>query len=583
MDTETTTTMHDNEYDNHNKNDKNNKNDKDSYKNILQERLEISKYFDNIIMKLSQKKWKDKLKTMRSLCQYLTTFGTDSVQGTAGIIQLKNDATNKVVFKVSNCVDFSIEHESIVLDQINKIANYCPHFMYKFAELDLPISSNYFTKEGKKGNGVLQDPKTIATTPILFTEFISKYTFYHAIKGYDKNVISSLLIQVLTALKISQEKCNFTHYDLHMDNILVRECDPNTVHLYILPDGEVVFVPTYGLVPVIIDMGSAHSKGHKRMLSSSENYECGLQATSFDRLADVHHLLLSTFSCLEKYMPVCEKLMFKIGLMFYPLPVWKEKGWKILFHRLNKAVKYIIRDKSKLIHTGHKDDRENYSHIFEELFEDFLSILNGAISLPFETNKIIETDSEKFEDLLISKFDVFFKHFVDMLETDSIKSDQDCLYVLKEIVNVAYKLNQPNTKEEKDKALSQLRVKLLFVINDHDLKKVKINEFIKSVHEFGKVIGSLYKLLEEEHNEFIEEVYEKCPSDITEFINFFRQNIPPECELSNNTIVHIYDAQQEKFVEKRLKITRKELEELNKMSLKNKGIFLHKVLQNEKN
>jgi hypothetical protein len=571
MDDETPSTM--------NNNDENsNESSSDSYKNILSERLEISDYFENIITKLSQKKWKEKLKTMRSLCEYLTTFGTDSAQGTAGIIKLKNNENNKVVFKVSNCVDFSIEHESIVLEQLNKIAKYCPHFMYKFGDLDLPISANYFTKEGKKGHGVLQEPKILATTPILFTEFISKYTFYHAIKGYDKNVISSLLIQVLTALKISQVKCDFTHYDLHMDNILVRECDPNLVHLYILPDGDIVFVPTYGLIPVIIDMGSAHSKGHKRMLSSSENYECGLQATSFDRLADVHHLLLSTFSCLEKYMPVFEKLMLKLALMFHPLPVWKEKGWKILFHRLNKAVKYIIRDKSKLIHTGHKDDRENYSHIFEELFEDFLAILNGAISLPFETNKLIETDSDKFEDLLISKFDAFFKHFVIMLETDSINSDQDCLYVLKEIVNATFKINQPISKEEKDKALSQLRIKLLFVMKDHDLKKIKINDFIKSIHEFGKVIGSLYKFLEQEHNDFIEDVYQECPGDITEFIKFFRQNIPPECELSNKTIIHIYDTQAEKFLERKLNISKKELEELNKMSLKSKGLFLQQHL-----
>lgn len=554
------------------------KNNDDSYNSIIEQRMEISQYFDNIMIKLSQKKWKEKLKTMRSLCEYLTTFGTDSVQGTAGIIKLKNKQESKVVFKVSNSVDFSIEHESVVLDQLNKISKYCPHFMHKFAELDLPISSNYFTTEGKRGNGVLQEPKLLTITPILFTEFISKYTFYHAIKGYDKNVISSLLTQVLTAIKISQEKCNFTHYDLHMDNILVRECNPNIVHLYILPNGEPIFVPTYGLIPVIIDMGSAHSNGHKRMLSSSENYECGLQSTSFDRLADIHHLLLSTFSCLEKYMPICEKLMFKLALMFHPLPAWKEKGWKVLFHRLNKAVKYIIRDNSKLIHTGHKDDRENYSHVFEELFEDFLCILNGAIPLPFETNKLIETDFEKFEDLLVNKFDAFFKHFVIMLETDSIKSDQDCLYALKEIVNTAYKVNQPLSKEDKDKVLSQLRTKLLFVINDHDLKQVKINEFIKSIYEFGKVIGSLYKFLESEHNEFIDSVYEECPDDITDFLTFFRQNMPSECELNNKTIVHIYDSQLETYKETNLNSLNKDFEQLNKMSLKNKAIFLQKHL-----
>lgn len=549
-----------------------------NFKNILESRIEILEYFKQINEKLSQKKWKEKMKTMRTLCEYVTTFGTDSVQGTAGIVQLKNNNKSKSVFKVSNCIDFSIEHESIVLDQLNKISKFCPHFMYKFAEIDLPISSNYFTESGKKGHGILQETKVLATTPILFTEFISKYTFYHAIKGYDKNVISSQLIQVLCALKISQLKCNFTHYDLHMDNILVRECDKNIVHLYLLPDDNCVLVPTFGLIPVIIDMGSAHSKGHKRMLSSSENYECGLQSTSFDRLADIHHLLLSTFSCLEKYIPLCEKLMLKLALMFHPLPAWKEKGWKILFHKLNKSVKYIIRDKSKLIHSGHKDDRENYSHVFEELFEDFISILNGAIPLPFIHNPIISNDFEKFEELLISKFDAFFKHFVILLELDSVKTDQDCLYALKEIVNASFQINQPISKDEKDKALSQLRLKLMFVIPDRELKQIKMNEFIKTIYDLGKCIGSLYKFLEDEHNDFIDAVYNECPSDIIEFIDFFRQNMPPECELSQDTIVNIFDIQNETFSESKLNLTKKEFDELNKLSLQNKAIYLKKEL-----
>ena len=550
----------------------------ETYEEVLEKRLYINDFFKQINDKLTQKKWKEKMKTMRALCEYIITFGTDSVQGTAGIIQLKDDNKSKVVFKVSNCVDFSIEHESIVLDQLNKIATFCPHFMYKFSEIELPVSSNYFSDKGKKGQGVLQDSKELCTTPILFTEFISKYTFYHAIKGYDKNVISSQLMQVLTALKISQIKCNFTHYDLHMDNILVKECDPNIVNLYIIPDHDPILVPTYGIIPIIIDMGSAHSKGHKRMLSASENYECGLQATSFDRLADVHHLLLSTFSCLEKYIPLCEKLLFKLALMFHPLPVWKEKGWKILFHRLNKAVKYIVREKSKLIHSGPKDDRETYSHIFEELFEDFLSILNGAIPLPFENNNLIEKDFEQFENQLVGKFDSFFKHFVQLLEFDSIKSDQDCLYALKEIVNISIKMNQPISKDEKDKLLSHLRVKLLFVINDHEIKQLKMNDFIKSIHELGKSMGSLYGHLEAEHNDFINDVYKECPSDIIDFIDFFRHNMPPELTFTKKTIVNVYNAEEETFNTVPFQTKISDVEKFNKLSLKQKAIYLKELL-----
>ena len=78
--------------------DENDNKEYDTYQETLETRLYINDFFKQINHKLSQKKWKEKMKTMRTLCEYITTFGTDSVQGTAGIIQLKNDKKSKVYF-----------------------------------------------------------------------------------------------------------------------------------------------------------------------------------------------------------------------------------------------------------------------------------------------------------------------------------------------------------------------------------------------------------------------------------------------------------------------------------------------------
>jgi len=523
---------------------------------------------------------KDRMKTMRSLFNYETTFGTESVQGTAGIVSIKNDEDSKIVFKVSNCIDYSIEHESVSLDTLNKLANFCPHFMYKFGSFDLPVSHHFFKNPSKQG--IFEEPTQLMMTPVLFTEYISKFTFYHAIKTYDKNIYSSMLLQVFSALKISQQKSAFTHYDLHMDNILVRKGDPSVLHLY-LYDKDELLVPTYGLTPVIIDMGSCHTSNHIRMFSNSDNYENGLQTTSFDRLADIHHLLLSTFSCLERYTEIGKQLMLKIAFMFYPLPVWKEKGWKILFNHLDKELKELIRKNSKLMNTsGSKDDRDDYQHLFSELFSDFISVLNGAITLPFQEMTLIEKDFDKFTKDLTHRFDSFFKHLHILINFSSVKSDQDCLYLLKEIINCAYNVRTIQSQAEKDKASNNLNLKLKLNLKDSEIRQLKVGDMIKSINELVPYIAAFYSHLEKQHNQFINETYKECPPSIDSFIDFFRQHIPCEVELTNKHNIYVFDTEKEcmEIVNVQdLNLSEKELVQINKMTLRQKANYLRKLIQ----
>ena len=549
------------------------------YHHILEKRNEIRHYFLDAAEKLKSKKIKDKMKAMRTMFNYLSTFGTDSVQGTAGLIStLQND---QVVFKVSNCIDYSIEHESKALDKLNEIADFCPHFMYKFGEIDLPVCFNFFKSSKRGKHGIFQDSDLLCMTPVLFTEYISKYTFYHAIKTYDKNIIGSLILQILSALKISQKHTEFTHYDLHMDNILVRECDKEIFHLYIHGDDNETLVPTFGLVPVIIDMGSCHTNNQDRLFSTVENYEGGCQTTSFDRLADVHHLLLSTFDCLEKYMPVAETILYKLALHFYPLPVWIGKGWKILFHQLDKELRYCIQKNSKLLNiSGSQEDRDDYNYLFKELFADMLLILNGAISLPLNENKVLENNFEKFEKDLATKFDQFFKHFHHLINLPSVKSDQDCLYLLKEIVNMSYDFKKyKNNPQEKDTAFNKMKLRLSLVMKDTDMKKIKFVDFFNTINDLCPLLSSFYQMLEANHNSVINECYNECPQDLDFFIDFFRQHLPCEYELTQNSKIYVFDSCKKERVYKTLQhLSVEELEKINKMSLRNKSKIIRNLL-----
>lgn len=540
------------------------------YQDVIQERLQILDYFNSVIKKLSTKKLKEKMKTMREFFDYVCKFGTDSVQGTAGIIATKDIRDPKqIVYKVSNCIDYSIEHESNVLDKLNELAKFCPHFMYKYSVINLPISGSFFTKPDKI-NGILKDSTTLSLTPVLFTEYLSKYTFYHAIKSYDKNIVCSLLLQIFSALKIAQNNMNFTHYDLHMDNILMRFCDVNDINLYIFSDNKELLVPTYGLVPVIIDMGSCHIKDQSHMLTSSDNYEDGLQSTSFDRLADIHHLLLSTFSCLEKYDPVFERLIYKICFMFYPTPLWKERGWKNLKYNLSRILKYTIRRHSKFVNVNESIQKD----VYDELFNDVLAVLNGAIELPFKKQTIDET----FEKKLTKKFEAFLTIFCNIIEFDSVECDPDAIFILKELVTAATSLKNQKDIKQRQHIINEMRLQITTILKDHEFRKIRINDMIESINELAEMIGSYYAYFEDQHNEVITACYEQCPQSINEFMDFFRQHIPCEYKITKDTNVCIYDEQNKTYIKKRLNMLQEDIEIFNKLSVKDKGIYIRKLL-----
>jgi hypothetical protein len=41
---------------------------------------------------------------------------------------------------------------------------------------------------------------------------------------------------IISALQISQKHLNFTHYDLHVENILIRQCEPEAIFVYNIND-----------------------------------------------------------------------------------------------------------------------------------------------------------------------------------------------------------------------------------------------------------------------------------------------------------------------------------------------------------
>lgn len=75
--------------------------------------------------------------------------------------------------------------------------------------------------------------------------------YFQSVHG-DENKIFSCILQVIMALYYANERYSFTHYDMHTDNIHLIRCNKNVVFIYKI-NGEYLYVPTYGYIPVILD------------------------------------------------------------------------------------------------------------------------------------------------------------------------------------------------------------------------------------------------------------------------------------------------------------------------------------------
>jgi hypothetical protein len=142
---------------------------------------------------------------------------------------------------------------------------------------------------------------------------------------------------IISALQISQKHINFTHYDLHVENILIRQCEPEAIFVYNI-NNNLYTVPTFGFYPVIIDMGSSYSVSveNNSMKTSVAHYNNGLQPTIYDPLNDLHHFLLSALNSIEYESNEFYFLSTRMMYFFRNIPILRKRGWKQLPNNIMK-------------------------------------------------------------------------------------------------------------------------------------------------------------------------------------------------------------------------------------------------------
>ena len=210
---------------------------------------------------------------MPDFLEYYSPLLKKGKQGIIGFLRNKSN-NEKYIYKISQYLDFVINQEYNVMKDLNTLRDYCPHFVKMFSKFKLPVSSNY----RRAKNPFLQNNeyKTI-NSEVLVMQYVNAKKFFKYIKNDDTPTLHllSIIKQSLLAIIIANHKVNFTHYDLHSDNILVKHCDPNSVFLYII-NNEYYMVPTFGIYPIIIDFGFSYSKS-----ADKDQMYCSLSHTDY--------------------------------------------------------------------------------------------------------------------------------------------------------------------------------------------------------------------------------------------------------------------------------------------------------------
>jgi len=79
---------------------------------------------------------KNKDRPWQEWLSFDTVFDKPGKQGVVGLLTLtEKDEKKKYIFKISQYINYLIQHESTVMKGLNELSPYCPHFCRSFGSI----------------------------------------------------------------------------------------------------------------------------------------------------------------------------------------------------------------------------------------------------------------------------------------------------------------------------------------------------------------------------------------------------------------------------------------------------------------
>lgn len=490
-------------------------------------------------------------------------FKRKGVQAVCGTLKRKyelNEEEKKyppIVYKVSAYPDRTNEHESMILKKCNGLKTHSKHFVGLYDSKICKVPNKFIEDNCKKvckcENCIAERLKKIDLTLytkdknsqdrlVLYIEYVSNIHLKHAIRTNDDHLSVCQLIMSLAAIQQGIEHCGFIHYDLHIDNILLKHVEPNSYFAYKFKDGSMTLTPTRGFYPVFIDFGTSFIHDY---IDKNNNYNCktpminahhGLQPTVYDKFVDAHQLIISSLFELEKISDKFHHISTQFMHYFRHVNIFRETGWKHLPFDIFEILLDKILDEYPYL----EDDYPIMSTRQSELFD----LLGLRITLPFKT--ITKQDLETLvkrhkvkkklkDEQLTHCLAISFKEWIIQLHQVhnfiNKNTDKNCDIVDDKIYYIIREIVECPTKEECKNITQKYKFN----------SKCNIEKIWYLTNDIAMILSHYYHQYLKTHEQIIEEQYKNVFfKTIFQMIHFFQQNVPVR-PINNNAIVYCFD------------------------------------------
>jgi len=514
------------------------------------------------------------LKTNINEWNFTNVFKRKGVQAICGLLS-KNNYQN-IVYKVGAHPERSIEHEEMIMNECNKLREFTPHFVYLYHSKIMNITNKFIEDNGKnickcenckseqKTKEINKTWDTLFTTSesnckerkVLFMEYVSNIHLKHAIRANNDHLSATQLIMCMAAIQQGIEYNGLCHYDLHIDNILLKECDPKSYFAYRFKNGKTLLTPTLGYYPIFIDFGTSYIHSYtnpenkNNCKTSVINSQNGLQSTVFDTFIDAHQLILSSMFELEKISDRFHYISTEFMKQFHKIKIYRETGWKSLpFDIFNLLLNKL----------------ENYDPSIEEDYpimqsqqSDLIEILSLSITLPFSPasddtvqnyckkyNIKYKSNQESTDECIGYLFKNICIHITKIQRSlNLVKNDEDecnlnddeIYYIIREIIET----KNPEQLED--------------IRNKYKMgKKCELKKCWNYIQDLSIFLSSIYYQYFRTHESIINELYSTLPYKDTIDIGYYLQKQVPIRPIEYDLVdVHCFDSVTKSYTIKKL-------------------------------
>lgn len=303
--------------------------------------------------------------------EFHETFPKPGKQGLVGL--LKSKKGHKYVFKLSQYLNYLVHHESQIMKGLNELSPFCPHFCKGVGTIECEVNP-----ECRRSGNPFTKSKLTVVKEVMLCEYLENTTkLYNIIRADVKeDALYSTVKQVLLAIAFAQKSQNFTHYDLHSNNIMMKKCDPNVVFLYVLDEENQFCVPTHGMYPIIIDFGFSYSKSMEDgpMWPSMGHTDVGFTSNQFDRIADPKLFLVTVSGEIKEKRQSKKSKRFRrvVRNIFGKLDIDWSTGWDNGKKSASDCVTELI------------GEYNTVSELFEEYEHYCLDMIQSLVILPLQ-------------------------------------------------------------------------------------------------------------------------------------------------------------------------------------------------------